>query len=143
MYDMKSDAARVVDAVEAGGVAIVPLDVAYAITGNSEDAMRRIFTAKNRSFEKPSGMLSNGQLFNDVQICGERERAVVNCVINEHGLPMSTVAPFRSDHPIFEGVDPFVIDQAAVLDRSDAGVGRLHDPRTALRTSSTPSAISA
>ena len=87
-YDFKSDAARVVDAVEAGGVGIVPLDVAYAITGNSEEAMRRIFTAKNRSFDKPSGMLSNWQLFNDIQICGERERAVVDCVINKHNLPM-------------------------------------------------------
>ncbi|MBT3628169.1 MAG: hypothetical protein HN527_08735 [Rhodospirillaceae bacterium] len=112
-YDMKADAARVVDAVEAGGVAIVPLDVAYAITGNSEDAMRRIFTAKNRSFDKPSGMLSNWQLFNDIQICGERERAVVNCVINEHNLPMSTVASFRPDHPVFEGVDPFVIGHSS------------------------------
>jgi len=112
-YDYKTDATRVVDAVEAGGVAIVPLDVAYAILGNSEAAMRCIFTAKNRSFEKPSGMISNWQLFNDIQICGERERAVVNWVINEHNLPMSTVAPFRADHPIYANVDPFVIGHSS------------------------------
>lgn len=128
-YDMKADAARVVDAVEAGGVAIVPLDVAYAITGNSEGAMRRIFTAKNRSFDKPSGMLSNWQLFNDIQICGERERAVVNCIVNEHNLPMSTVAPFRPEHPIFEGVDPFVIGHSSKAGTIDMllNAGELHD----------------
>ncbi len=128
-YDFKNDAARVVDAVEAGGVGIVPLDVAYAITGNSEEAMRRIFTAKNRSFDKPSGMLSNWQLFNDIQICGERERAVVDCVINKHNLPMSTVAPFRADHPLFAGVAPFVIANSSKAGTLDMllNAGALHD----------------
>ena len=131
-HDMKSDAARVIDAVEAGGVGIVPLDVAYAITGNSEEAMRRIFTAKQRSFEKPSGMLSNWQLFNDIQICGERERAVVNCIINDHGLPMSTVAPFRADHPLFAGVAPFVIENSSKAGTLDMllNAGELHEELT-------------
>ena len=130
--DMKQDAQRVIDAVEAGGAAIVPLDVAYAITGNSEDAMRRIFTAKQRSFEKPSGMLSNWQLFNDIQICGERERAVVNCIINEHGLPMSTVAPFRTDHPLFANVAPFVISNSSKAGTLDMllNAGDLHEELT-------------
>ena len=135
-YDMKTDAAKVVDAVEAGGVAIVPLDVAYAITGNSEAAMRRIFTAKQRSFEKPSGMLSNWRLFNDIQICGERERAVVNCVINEHDLPMSTVAPFRTDHPLFAKVAPFVIGHSSKAGTLDMllNAGELHDELTSQAT---------
>ncbi|MBR46840.1 MAG: hypothetical protein CMM31_10265 [Rhodospirillaceae bacterium] len=128
-YDYKNDATRVIDAVAAGGVAIVPLDVAYAITGNSEEAMRRIFTAKNRSFKKPSGMLSNWQLFNDIQICGERERAVVDCVINKHNLPMSTVAPFRADHPLFADVAPFVIANSSKAGTLDMllNAGELHD----------------
>ncbi len=71
--NMKNDAVKVIDTVEAGGVAIVPLDVAYAIIGNSENAVRRIFGAKNRSFNKPSGMISNWQLFNEVQICSQLE----------------------------------------------------------------------
>jgi hypothetical protein len=135
-HDMKSDAARVVDAVEAGGVGIVPLDVAYAITGNSEAAMRRIFTAKNRSFEKPSGMLSNWQLFNDIQICGEREGAVVNCIINKHGLPMSTVAPFRQDHPLFATVAPFVINNSSKAGTLDMllNAGELHNELTGQAT---------
>ena len=125
----KNDAVRVIDAVEAGGVAIVPLDVAYAITGNSEEAMRRIFTAKNRSFEKPSGMLSNWQLFNDIQVCGERERAVVDCIINRHNLPMSTVAPFRADHPLFADVAPFVIANSSKAGSIDMllNAGELHE----------------
>ena len=131
-YDMKKEAMRVIDTVEAGGVAIVPLDVAYAITGNSEGAMRRIFTSKNRSFAKPSGMLSNWQLFNDIQICGERERAVVNCIINEHDLPMSTVAPFHADHPLFTNVAPFVIGHSSKAGTIDMllNAGELHNELT-------------
>ena len=131
-HDMKSDAQRVIDAVEAGGVGIVPLDVAYAITGNSEEAMRRIFTAKQRSFEKPSGMLSNWQLFNDIQICGERERAVVNCIINDHDLPMSTVTPFRANHPLFADVAPFVIKNSSKASTLDMllNAGELHEELT-------------
>jgi tRNA A37 threonylcarbamoyladenosine synthetase subunit TsaC/SUA5/YrdC len=128
-FDIQKDAGRAVDAVEAGGIAIVALDVAYAIIGNSEAAMRRIFTAKQRSFDKPSGMLSNWRLFNDIQICGERERAVVNSIVNEHGLPMSTVAPFRADHPLFTDVAPFVIGHSSKAGTLDMllNAGHLHD----------------
>jgi tRNA A37 threonylcarbamoyladenosine synthetase subunit TsaC/SUA5/YrdC len=45
---LKLDAQRILDVVASGGVAVIPLDVAYAIVGGSEDAIRRIFTAKNR-----------------------------------------------------------------------------------------------
>ena len=112
-HDVKADAARVLDVIADGGVAIVPLDVAYAVLGNSEDAIRRLFAAKERSFEKPSGMFSNWELFNEIQICEQRERDVVSCVIHDHGLPMSTVAPFRQDHPMFKNVAPFVLENSS------------------------------
>ena len=126
---MKNDAVKVVDTVEGGGVAIVPLDVAYAIIGNSENAIRRIFEAKNRSFNKPSGMISNWQLFNEVQICSQLERDIVDCVINKHNLPMSTVAPFHRDHPLFDQVDPFVIDHSSKSGTIDMllNAGKFHD----------------
>ena len=88
-FDIKVDAARAFEVIERGGVAIIPLDVAYAIVGHSADSIRRIFSAKQRSFEKPSGMFSNWQLFNEILITGARERDIVNAVINEHDLPFS------------------------------------------------------
>ncbi len=127
--DVTADVARVLDAVAAGGVAIVPLDVAYAILGNSEEAIRRIFAAKARSFEKPSGMISNWQLFNEIQICGGRERELVSCVIQDHDLPMSTVAPFREDHPLFENVAPFALENSSKAGTIDMllNAGALHN----------------
>ncbi len=110
--DVVRQSGQLLDVIAGGGVAILPLDVAYAIVGNSEAAIRRIFTAKERSYEKPSGMFSNWDLFNEIQIVGARERDIVRAIIFDHDLPMSTVAPFRADHPIFRNVAPFVLENS-------------------------------
>ena len=88
--DVVLQSGQLLDIIAGGGVAILPLDVAYAIVGNSEAAIRRIFTAKERSYEKPSGMFSNWDLFNEIQIVGARERDIVRAIIFDHDLPMST-----------------------------------------------------
>ena len=130
--DLAADATRVLDTLAGGGVGVIPLDVAYAIIGNSEDAIRRIFTAKNRSFEKPSGMFSNWELFNEIQIVEQRERDLVRCVTLDHDLPMSSVAPFREDHPMFRNVDPFVLANSSKAGTIDMlmNAGGLHNEMT-------------
>ena len=54
-----ANAEAAMDVLQAGGVAIIPLTVAYAIVGATADAIRRIFDAKQRSYDKPSGMFAN------------------------------------------------------------------------------------
>ncbi|MEQ9683202.1 MAG: hypothetical protein RLO49_10880, partial [Rhodospirillales bacterium] len=54
-HDIAEEARDVLDVLDGGGIAIIPLNVAYAILGRTEDAIRRIFQVKRRSFEKPSG----------------------------------------------------------------------------------------
>lgn len=132
--DPAGRAREVMDVIERGGLAIIPLDVAYGIVGNGEDAIRRIFAAKNRSYEKPSGMFSNWSLFNEIQICSAREREVVRAVIFDHDLPLSTVAPYRADHPIFRGLSPFVVQNSSKAGTIDMllNAGDLHDAITQL-----------
>ena len=48
---IKQDAARVFQAVRDGGVAIFPVSVGYAIVGHEEEAIRRTYRVKERSFE--------------------------------------------------------------------------------------------
>ena len=55
---VEEDARRTFDVVSDGGIAIIPLDVAYAILGRTEAAIKRIFAAKQRSYEKPSGLFA-------------------------------------------------------------------------------------
>tara|TARA_Y100001970_G_scaffold294368_1_gene451821 strand:- start:2472 stop:3179 length:708 start_codon:yes stop_codon:yes gene_type:complete len=126
------DASRVLDTINSGGVGIIPLDVAYAVIGNSESAIKRIFSAKNRSFEKPSGMFSNWDLFNEIQIVGQRERDIVKCITIDNNLPMSSVAPFLHEHPIFKEVDSFVLKNSSKSGTIDMlmNAGDLHNEMT-------------
>lgn len=45
--NVEEQSRQVLDVIAGGGVAIIPLDVAYAIVGNSEASIRTIFSAKN------------------------------------------------------------------------------------------------
>lgn len=119
VIDPKADAARVFATLESDGVAILPLDVAYGVFGGSGEAIRRIFTAKGRSFTKPNGMLGDFELFTDLHRVGERERDMVRAVIEDFGLPMAVVAPFRTDHPIFRSVDAFAMERSTKVGTLD------------------------
>jgi tRNA A37 threonylcarbamoyladenosine synthetase subunit TsaC/SUA5/YrdC len=46
---IERDVRRMLDTLHAGGLAIIPLDVAYGIVGCKETAIRKLFAAKNRS----------------------------------------------------------------------------------------------
>ena len=66
--DVAADAARVLDTLAAGELAILPLDVAYAFVGQSADAIRRLFAAKGRSHDKPSGMFGDAALSRELHL---------------------------------------------------------------------------
>ena len=119
VIDPKADALRVFATLENDGIAVIPLDVAYAIFGGSGDAIRRIFEAKGRSFTKPNGMLADFELFSELHIVGERERSIVAAVTQDYGLPLSVVAPFRGDHPIFKSVDAFAMERSTKVGTLD------------------------
>ncbi|MSO64877.1 MAG: hypothetical protein EXQ85_03585 [Alphaproteobacteria bacterium] len=91
---------------------MIPLDVAYAIVGNSEQSIKTIFTAKQRSYEKPSGMFSSYDLLKEIQIVEPWKHEIIKAVIYDYNLPFSTVAPFRADHPMFKSVARFVLQNS-------------------------------
>ncbi len=129
---LEAKAAEVVDVIAGGGVAIIPLDVAYGIVGNSEASIRTIFSAKNRSFEKPSGCFSNWEIFTEIQVTDQRQKDVVKAIIQDHDLPFSTVAPFRPDHPFFKDMAPFVMQNSTKAGTIDMllNAGPFHDAMT-------------
>ena len=130
--DVAAQSKELLDVIEGGGVAILPLDVAYAIVGNSEDSIRRIFTAKNRSYEKPSGMFSNFDLLEEIQIMEDWKKDIVRAVIFDNDLPMSTVAPFHADHAMYKNVAPFVLQNSTKLGTIDMllNAGVFHNEMT-------------
>jgi tRNA A37 threonylcarbamoyladenosine synthetase subunit TsaC/SUA5/YrdC len=132
--DVEADARRALATLEAGGIAIFPADVGYAIVGNREAAIACIFEAKQRSFEKQCGMFTNREMFEALALVSERDRAFVRSLIETHCLPISVVAPYRADHPFFAGLTPLTRERSSRRGTIDMlmNAGALHDAIAAL-----------
>lgn len=127
--DVTTDATRLLDTVERGGIAVFPVDVGYAVVGHTEDAIARIFAAKRRSFEKACGMFSCRAMFDALARVGPREHAIVDAVTVKHGLPLSVVVPYRTDHPFFSKLSPLTRERSSRGDTIDMlmNVGPLNE----------------
>ena len=124
-----TDVARLFEALAAGGVGIVPLDVAYAVVATTPAGIRRIFEAKQRSYEKPSGMFGNWRLSQAIHRMDDRKHEMVRELVEQEKIPFSVVAPFRADHPLLAGVDPFVMKNSSKGGTLDMllNAGQFHD----------------
>ena len=127
--DVAADAERVLDAMAAGGIAILPLDVAYAVVGTTASGIRSIFTAKNRRYDKPSGMFANWEMSRDIHVMPPEHHRIARVIVEDYHLPFSIVAPFRADHPLLRRLDPFVVGSSTKAGTLDMliNAGRWHD----------------
>ncbi|MDP7053579.1 MAG: Sua5/YciO/YrdC/YwlC family protein [Alphaproteobacteria bacterium] len=126
---LSAEVGALLDCLAAGGVAIAPLDVAYAILAATPQGIRRIFDAKQRSYEKPSGMFGNYAMSAELHIMAADRHGMVREMVEQVGLPFSVVAPFREDHPILARVDPFVLESSSKAGTLDMllNAGQVHD----------------
>ncbi len=127
---VRADVSATLDALAAeGGVAIAPLDVAYAVIGQTRTGIEAIFRAKRRSYDKPSGFFGDATLCEEIHVLPSARHDMVRGMIETVGLPFSVVAPFRPDHPLLKAADPWVLatsTKAGTLDMLlNAGV--FHD----------------
>ena len=127
--DVKADAARLIETVAQGGVAVFPVDVGYAIVGNAEGAIARVFACKKRSFEKACGMFSNRDMLINLSLLDQRSIDIVDSITKKHGLPFSVVVPYRVEHPFFSGLTPLTRERSSRGDTIDMllNAGALHD----------------
>jgi tRNA A37 threonylcarbamoyladenosine synthetase subunit TsaC/SUA5/YrdC len=94
---IRDDAHKAFRIIKAGGVAVLPFDVSYAIFGHSARAVERIYELKNRPSTKPNGVVGNWDIFQEVIVSSQRDRTLVSCITRDYDLPLSIVAPFRRD----------------------------------------------
>ncbi len=111
---IQRDAQRVFDVVCAGGVALIPLDVAYALVAATPAAVRRIYAAKGRDFSKPMGLVGGLAAHEALHDLDGTRRAMVHAVTVRHNLPVSVVAPLRQDHAYVQRLDEFVRRQSTL-----------------------------
>ena len=59
LFDYENDANKIFETLKNGGVSINPILSGYAIMGASDESITKIYTAKQRPLDKPSGIVSN------------------------------------------------------------------------------------
>lgn len=111
-FDVRGDARRVFDCLRGGGIAICHYDVSYAILSATDDALRRVYAAKKRSFDRASGVSGSFEIHDAVHVLPQDKRRMIRAVAVEHDLPLSVIAPFREDDPFIGRLSPFLREMA-------------------------------
>jgi len=106
MIDMIGDAARAFAVLEAGGIAIFPMDVGYSLTGGSEASLEKIFQTKGRTKEKLNAMIGDMAIHREVHVLDQRGRDIVRAITEDYDLPLGAIAPCRTDHPLLAKLTP-------------------------------------
>jgi tRNA A37 threonylcarbamoyladenosine synthetase subunit TsaC/SUA5/YrdC len=112
ILDIEADARRAFDAIRAGGIAILPMDVGYSLIGSAEPALRRIFDTKRRAPSKLNAMLGDEAIHREIHLLDRRQRAMVDAIIADHGLPLGLIAPGRMDHPLLQALSPAMLERS-------------------------------
>jgi hypothetical protein len=77
-------------------------------------------------------MFSNYELLKEIQIIESWKHDIIKAVIFDNNLPMSTVAPFKRDHPMFKNVDSWVLKNSTKIGTLDMllNAGEFHNEMT-------------
>ena len=129
ILDIEGDAERIWEVTQNGGVALIPIDVAYTVVAQTLPGIDKTYKAKGRSFSKPCGSLGNLDIVDAVLKIDDRAREVVHAVVEDYDLAMSVIGPFDRDHAFFSKIDPACIDRSTKNGTMDIllNAGRLHN----------------
>jgi hypothetical protein len=104
--DYVRDAARVLKCLKAGGIAIVDMHSLYAVMTGAEEALRKVYTATNRSMNRGSrGIVANQRTHDEIRLLPDDTKKNIRAITHEHDLPLSVIAPFQTNHPLFNGIN--------------------------------------
>lgn len=127
--NVEADAKRVYDVLKAGGTAVVPMSVGYAICSSNPTALERIFSTKQRGAHKRHGMGGSYELHKQVHIMDPVHAEIVHTLVKTLGLPMGVVAKYDRDNPVIKNIDAITLQEATNGDNMAMliGAGDLQD----------------
>ena len=100
--DIERDARRVFDVLTKGGLAIIPVNVGYAIIAGDTTALERAFTTKQRKSHKRHAMIGSYALHREIHTLPPREAGMAKLLVHDLDLPLGLVAPFKLGHPMIQ-----------------------------------------
>jgi tRNA A37 threonylcarbamoyladenosine synthetase subunit TsaC/SUA5/YrdC len=110
---LRADVDAAIDEILAGGVAIIPTCLTYAIVGHRAKAIEAIFAAKARSYDKPCGLFGSPEMCREIHDLPPDRHEMARILAEEEKLPFSVVAPFRPSHRFLAPVDSFTLRNAS------------------------------
>ena len=114
IFDYDGDAERAMEVVLGGGIAIIPSSVGYVILGATTDAINQTISAKQRGPSKLNAVIGCAAMHAAVHLLDGHNRRIVRTITQDYDLPMGTVAPADMNHPMFQNVDPSVIERTTL-----------------------------
>ena len=112
-FNYQADAARAMEAILDGGIAIVPTTVGYVILATTTQAINRIIAVKRRGPQKLNAMIGNKSLHAALHVLGGRSRQAVRTITEDYDLPLGTVGPADLAHPLLKSLDPEVLERTS------------------------------
>jgi tRNA A37 threonylcarbamoyladenosine synthetase subunit TsaC/SUA5/YrdC len=127
--NVKADAKRIFEVLKAGGIAVMPLSVGYAISSTNPQAMERIFTTKQRGAHKRHAMGGSYELHEQVHIMDPVHADIVHTLVKTLGLTLGVVAKFDRDNAVIRNIDAGTLEAATNGDTMAMliGAGDLQD----------------
>ncbi len=110
-FDYEADAARAIDALMSGGIAIIPTTVGYVILGATTEAINRIIEVKRRAPSKLNAMIGCKELHDELHDLAEIPRRAVAMITGAYDLPVGAVAPAHLDHAMLSGLEAGVLER--------------------------------
>lgn len=104
--NVKADAQRILDVLKAGGLALMPTEVGYALVASSTEAIQRSFAAKKRKPGHTQGIVGTLALHQKLHILPDETHDMIRVLHQDMDLSFGIVAPFRKDHPVLQHLTP-------------------------------------
>lgn len=112
--DMKADAQRVFDVLKAGGVAICPADVGYAVMTCNPKALEKVFNTKKRGSHKRHAMIGSYAIHRDIHTMEPRHAEIVTSLTQDFDLPLGVIGKYKPDHPLIKNIDDLTMEASSV-----------------------------
>ncbi|KAJ5612845.1 hypothetical protein N7510_006039 [Penicillium lagena] len=107
--NVNSDAQRVFQALQAGGVAIVPSEFGYGLASSSSEAVGKAFATKKRQAGHAQALIGPYELHRELHILDEWKFEMTHVLTQDLGIPLGIVAPYRNNHPMVQNFTPDTI----------------------------------
>ncbi|KAJ6096016.1 hypothetical protein N7486_006762 [Penicillium sp. IBT 16267x] len=104
--DVKSDARRVFEVLQSGGVALVPTEVGYGLMASSTEAIQKAFAAKRRRPGHAQGVIGSYKLHRELHVLPDEKLEMIRVLHQDLDMSFGIVAPYRSEHPILQQLTP-------------------------------------